>query len=41
MESLNMTWEEKMVKTHAIQLERERALEELGITIDKDVSLLL
>ena len=37
MESLNLTWEEKMTKTAAIHIERERALEELGILIDKDV----
>jgi kinesin family protein 1 len=40
MESLNLTWEEKMTKTAAIHIERERALEELGISIDKDVSYL-
>lgn len=33
-----MTWEEKMAKTAAIHIEREKALEELGISIDKDVS---
>ena len=38
MESLNLTWEEKMVKTQAIHIEREKALEELGISIDKNVS---
>jgi kinesin family protein 1 len=38
MESLNLTWEEKMAKTAAIHVEREKALEELGISIDKDVS---
>jgi kinesin family protein 1 len=38
MESLNLTWEEKMAKTAAIHIEREKALEELGISIDKDVS---
>lgn len=38
MESLNLTWEEKMTKTAAIHIEREKALEELGISIDKDVS---
>ncbi|KAL7422898.1 hypothetical protein Q5752_002195 [Cryptotrichosporon argae] len=37
MESLNLTWEEKMAKTQAIQVEREQALEELGILINKDV----
>jgi kinesin family protein 1 len=50
MESLNLTWEEKvksvpidllipqLVKTQAIHVERERALEELGISVDKNVS---
>lgn len=38
MTSLNLTWEEKMAKTAAIHVEREKALEELGITIDKHVS---
>jgi kinesin family protein 1 len=38
MDSLNLTWEEKMAKTAAIHIEREKALEELGISIDKDVS---
>ena len=37
MESLNLTWEEKMAKTQAIHIEREHALEELGIMVDKDV----
>lgn len=37
MESLNLTWEEKMAKTQAIQVEREKALEDLGIMVDKDV----
>lgn len=32
---LNQTWEEKMLKTEEIQKEREAALEELGITIEK------
>ncbi|PVH98125.1 kinesin-domain-containing protein [Periconia macrospinosa] len=32
---LNQTWEEKMQKTEEIQKEREAALEELGITIEK------
>lgn len=39
MESLNLTWEEKMVKTQAIHVEREKALEEMGIMVDKDVSV--
>lgn len=38
MESLNLTWEEKMTETAAIHIEREKALEELGISIDRDVS---
>jgi kinesin family protein 1 len=36
MQSLNETWEEKMIKTQAVQKEREAALEELGITVDKN-----
>ncbi|KZT74459.1 kinesin-domain-containing protein [Daedalea quercina L-15889] len=36
MESLNETWEEKMQRTQEVQKEREKALEELGITIDKN-----
>lgn len=40
MEGLNQTWEEKMEQTRAIHSEREKALEEMGISIDKDVSLL-
>jgi kinesin family protein 1 len=36
MESLNETWEQKMARTHEIQKEREQALEELGITVDKN-----
>ncbi|KAJ4287299.1 hypothetical protein N0V90_012697 [Kalmusia sp. IMI 367209] len=32
---LNQTWEEKLQKTEEIQKEREAALEELGITIEK------
>ena len=35
MQSLNETWEEKMAKTQDIHKEREKALEELGITVDK------
>ena len=38
MESLNLTWEEKMAKTQAIHVEREQALEELGILVDKHVN---
>lgn len=41
MESLSQTWEEKMKQTRTIQVEREKALEEMGISIDKDVSTLL
>ena len=33
---LNQTWEEKLVKTEKIQREREAALEELGISIEKN-----
>lgn len=35
MSTLNESWEEKMQRTQTIQAEREKALEELGITIDK------
>ena len=35
MQSLNETWEDKMAKTKEIHKEREKALEELGITVDK------
>lgn len=35
MQSLKETWEEKMAKTQDIHREREKALEELGITVDK------
>ncbi|KAK0547296.1 hypothetical protein OC846_003155 [Tilletia horrida] len=35
MQSLNESWEEKLTKTHEIQKEREKALEELGITVEK------
>lgn len=35
MESLKETWEEKMSRTQEIHKEREKALEELGITVDK------
>lgn len=38
MDSLNQTWEEKMEQTKVIQAEREKALEEMGISIDKGVS---
>ncbi|KAF8334965.1 uncharacterized protein EI90DRAFT_3280114 [Cantharellus anzutake] len=36
MKSLNETWEEKMQRTQEIHKEREQALEELGITVDKN-----
>ncbi|KZT20641.1 kinesin-like protein [Neolentinus lepideus HHB14362 ss-1] len=36
MQSLNETWEEKMIKTQEVQKEREKALEELGITVEKN-----
>lgn len=36
MESLNETWEEKMQRTQEVQKEREKALEELGITVEKN-----
>lgn len=35
MSSLNESWEEKLEKTQEIQREREKALEELGISVDK------
>lgn len=35
MSSLNQSWEEKVAQTQAIQQEREKALEELGISVDK------
>ncbi|EGO27133.1 hypothetical protein SERLADRAFT_354579 [Serpula lacrymans var. lacrymans S7.9] len=37
MESLNETWEEKMTRTQEVQKEREKALEELGITVEKNL----
>ncbi|KIM22681.1 hypothetical protein M408DRAFT_28520, partial [Serendipita vermifera MAFF 305830] len=37
MQSLNETWEEKMLKTQEVHKEREKALEELGITVDKNM----
>lgn len=36
MESLNETWEEKMKRTQEVQKEREKALEELGISVEKN-----
>jgi kinesin family protein 1 len=35
MASVNETWEDKLRKTQEIQVERERALEELGISVEK------
>jgi len=35
LKDLNQTWEEKLAKTEAIHKEREQALEELGISIEK------
>jgi hypothetical protein len=37
MNSLNETWEEKLQKTQEVHKEREKALEELGITVDKNM----
>lgn len=37
MQSLNETWEDKMLRTQEIQKERESALEELGITVEKNL----
>ena len=37
MSDLSLTWEQKMVQTQAIHVERERALEEMGISVDKDL----
>lgn len=36
MQGLNETWEEKLQKTQDVQKEREKALEELGITVEKN-----
>lgn len=36
MQSLNETWEEKLTKTQEVHKEREKALEELGITVEKN-----
>ncbi|KAI0699809.1 kinesin-domain-containing protein [Cytidiella melzeri] len=35
MQSLNETWEDKMLRTQEVQKEREKALEELGITVER------
>ena len=37
MQSLNETWEEKMERTQEVHREREQALEELGITVEKNM----
>ncbi|CAH7689696.1 hypothetical protein PPACK8108_LOCUS24812 [Phakopsora pachyrhizi] len=36
MNEVAQTWEEKLMKTEVVQKEREQALEELGITIEKN-----
>ena len=36
MQSLNETWEQKLQRTQEVQKEREKALEELGITVEKN-----
>lgn len=36
MQSLNETWEQKLQRTQDVQKEREKALEELGITVEKN-----
>jgi kinesin family protein 1 len=35
MQSLNQSWEQKVAQTQQIQIEREKALEEMGISVDK------
>ncbi|KAJ8595053.1 kinesin-domain-containing protein [Rhizopogon salebrosus TDB-379] len=37
MQGLNETWEQKMARTQEVQKEREKALEELGITVEKNL----
>ncbi|KAF9076708.1 kinesin-like protein [Rhodocollybia butyracea] len=37
MQSLNETWEQKMIRTQEVQKEREKALEELGISVEKNM----
>ncbi|EEB92295.1 hypothetical protein MPER_09220, partial [Moniliophthora perniciosa FA553] len=37
MQSLNETWEENLHKTQEIQKEREQAIEELGISVEKNM----
>ncbi|KAL7746779.1 hypothetical protein RI367_007825 [Sorochytrium milnesiophthora] len=39
MSELNETWEEQLKRTQLIAAERERVLEELGISLDKDNSV--
>jgi kinesin family member 1 len=36
MAGLNETWETKLQRTQEIQQEREKALEELGISVEKN-----
>lgn len=36
MQGLNETWEQKLQRTQEVQKEREKALEELGITVEKN-----
>ncbi|KAG8935241.1 kinesin-like protein Klp8 [Tulasnella sp. 418] len=36
MQTLNETWEEKLSRTQEVHKEREKALEELGITVEKN-----
>jgi len=37
MQSLNETWEQKLQRTQEVQKEREKALEELGISVEKNM----
>ncbi|KAJ7067845.1 kinesin-like protein [Mycena amicta] len=37
MQTLKETWEQKMQRTQEVQKEREKALEELGITVEKNL----
>lgn len=37
MNELNETWEQKLERTQEVQKEREKALEELGITVEKNL----
>lgn len=37
MRDLNETWEDKLTRTQAVHKEREQALEELGITVEKNM----